>query len=48
MKTITITVEVDGNEVSRNYEFDHTEASTWGDRIVDMLDTLEKSDVKEF
>ena len=50
MKKITLTVDVDGNAVSRDY----TDASSsvfggevfaleWGDRVIDMLDTIEKS-----
>lgn len=52
MKTITITVSVDGNEVTRNYDYnavkDVDTEHDWGAKILDMLDTLEKSDVKEF
>lgn len=56
MKTITITVRIGDNEVYRNYSYDETEGAitiwkgneSWGMHINDMLDTLEKSDVKEF
>ena len=51
-KTITITVSVDGNEVSRSYNSDNiiveSDWELWGSRIEDMLDTLKKSEVKEF
>lgn len=43
MKTITITVDVDGNSVTRTYS-DDTLNPSWDDRVNDMLDTLEKSD----
>ncbi len=45
MKTITITVSVDGNEVSREYSGVNTETipEVWGDRVSDMLDTLKRS-----
>lgn len=50
MKTITITVDVDGNTLSREYISEGTEVQElWGARVDDMLDTLEGSkDVKEF
>lgn len=49
MKNITITINVDGNEVTRNYSIEeNNRAETWGEQVEDMLDTLEKSDVKEF
>lgn len=49
---ITITVDVDGNSVSREYsksKVDDHMHFCWDAKIQDMLDTLEKSkDVKEF
>lgn len=45
MKIITITVNVDGNEVTRKYSIEqNNRAETWGEQVEDMLDTLEKSD----
>jgi hypothetical protein len=41
MKTITITVDVDGNSVDRSYAFSAT--PDWGACVEDMLDTLKKS-----
>ncbi len=44
MKKITITVSVDGNEVSREYaETPFVGYAIWGERIMDILDTIEKS-----
>lgn len=46
MKNIKITVSVDGNEVSREYDAEGLEwvsTTQWGDRILSMLDTIEKS-----
>lgn len=40
---IKITVEVDGNEVYRNYETDHKEDYMWGSEVNDMLHTIEHS-----
>ena len=50
MKVITITVSVDGNELEREYSIlsVNDTVETWGERVVDMLDTLSKSEVKEF
>lgn len=49
MKKITITVDVDGNAVSREYIYDATlPEGAWESRIEDMLDTIEKSEVIEF
>lgn len=47
--TITITVDVDGNAVSREYR-DETDVhpDRWGRRIEDMLDTIEKSKEEKF
>ena len=42
MKTIKITISIDGNEVSRDYADDIINPN-WDDRVNDMLDTLEKS-----
>lgn len=47
-KTITITVNVDGNAVSRNYKYDDKDTEAWGLHVIDMLNTIEKSEVKEF
>lgn len=44
MKTITITVSVDGNEVHRNFDFEETRGNgSWDFHVESMLDTLEKS-----
>lgn len=51
MKTVTITIKVDSNEVYRNYDYYEAKTAseeTWGERVVDMFDTLEKSNEKEF
>jgi hypothetical protein len=48
METITITVDVDGSEVTRKYAFDIYELVDWGERVVDMLDTIKKSDEIKF
>lgn len=47
--TITITVDVDGSEVYRKYTGEETaHAIDWYTEINSMLETIEKSDVKEF
>lgn len=46
-KLITITVDVDGNAVSRNYH-DECTPEVWGDRIVDMLNTIQHSEDNKF
>lgn len=52
MKQIKITVEVDGNEVSRSYLVDESKDYIgdleWGVRVADMLETLEKSHENKF
>lgn len=49
MKTITITVDVDGNSIDRSYAFTaYVETEKWGKEVENMLDTLEKSNEKEF
>lgn len=50
MKTITITVDVDGNEVFRKYKEGAfvREAGFWDVEVESMLDTIEKSNEKEF
>ncbi len=49
MKQITITVSVDGNELSRNYEYNEfTFTETWGERVESMLETIEKSKEVKF
>lgn len=49
MKTIQISVKIGENEIYRNYEYDEvTGSNDFSGIIEDMLDTLEKSDVKEF
>lgn len=54
MNKITITVDVDGNSVTRDFKFkfkDTYETPTtlgWGLKIEDMLDTLAKSHEKAF
>lgn len=46
---ITLIVDVDGSAVSRDYEFDVDMTSPdWGDRVWDMLDTIEKSKEVKF
>ncbi len=45
MKKITITVSVDGNEISRNYG---GVTNNWEAVVVDMLDTIEKSNDPKF
>lgn len=49
-KKITITVDVDGNAISREYKDDlgFMDGTVWAVRVMDMLDTLEKSNEKEF
>ena len=46
MKTLTITVEVDGNEVSRSFAGVGTKA--WNEIIESMIDTLETSKEVKF
>lgn len=50
MKTITITVDVDGNSVTRNvaYSVPNESVSNFQSIVEDMLDTLEKSNEEEF
>lgn len=54
MKNIIITVEIWADAenkmgVSRQYTFSSEKTpEIWGERVLDMLDTLEKSEVKEF
>lgn len=50
MKTITLMVMVDGNEVVRNYSLlsANDTVEMWGDRVVDMLETLAKSNEEKF
>lgn len=49
MKKITLTVDVDGSAVSREYAFDaDLNDETWGLRVQDILDTIEKSQQIEF
>lgn len=45
MKKITITVDVDGNSVSRDYKYNEESImrNGWDEKIEDMLDTLSKS-----
>ncbi len=43
MNKITITVDVDGNAVSREYTIEATGEYEWGVRVLNMLDTIEKS-----
>jgi len=48
-KKITITVDVDGNSISREFNFEPMfRKDLWNDTIEDMLDTLEKSNEKKF
>ena len=46
MKTLTITIEIDGNEVSRSFAGVGTKA--WNEIVEDMLDTLETSKEVKF
>lgn len=46
MKTITITVDVDGNSVHRSYTFNTS--VDWASEVESMLDTLVKSSKKAF
>lgn len=49
MKIITITVDVDGNEVTRKYGIEeNNRAETWGEQVEDMLNTIEKSNEEKF
>ena len=53
MEKITLTVSINGNEVSRDYVNEKNtswsdQINTWGERVVDMLDTLEKSKEVKF
>lgn len=50
MKKVTITVDVDGNELTREYKEDLTvmDGVVWGVRIIDMLDTLSKANEEKF
>lgn len=48
MKKITITVDVDGSAVSREYAFNDIYSADWGSRVQEMLDTLEKSKEEKF
>ncbi len=52
MKKITITVNVDGNELSREYQINEKgfpiESDVWGSYVADMLDTIEKSNDPKF
>lgn len=49
-KTITITVDVDGNSISREYKDDlgFMDGTVWAVRVMDMLDTIEKSNEEKF
>lgn len=46
MKSITLTVEVDGNEVSRSYALNTT--VDFGLEVDSMLDTITKSTEQKF
>lgn len=46
MKTITITVDVDGNSVDRSYSFNTS--VDWATEVESMLETLARSSDKEF
>lgn len=49
MKQITITVSVDGNEVTRNYAEEMvTDNFDWSARVWDMLQTIKNSDKGNF
>lgn len=47
-KTITITVDVDGNSVSREFKVMFPEVKDWQAVIESMLDTLEKTNEEKF
>jgi hypothetical protein len=46
MKTITITVDVDGNAIDRSYTFNFS--GDWGAEIESMLQTLAVSSEEKF
>ena len=49
MTKITITVDVDGSAVSREYFWsENMEEQNWQTRIEDMIDTIEKSQTIPF
>lgn len=51
MKKVTITVDVDGNSISRVYmynEIGEAIEQEWDSKIVSMLDTIEKSNEEKF
>ena len=44
MKKITLTVDIEGNDVTRHYTWNpDISAESWGTRVLDMLDTLSKA-----
>lgn len=46
---IKLTVEVDGNKIERAFgSVEMYTNETWGDCVLDMLDTIEKSNDKKF
>lgn len=49
MKQITITVDVEGNSISRTYNTGgDSDEGSWNAIIADMLDTIEKSNEEKF
>lgn len=49
MKTIRITVEVDGNEVSRSYGYETLkEFGFWENEVESMITTIENSEIQKF
>ena len=45
---IKVTVEVDGSEVTRNYNLESAEHHAWTPTIVDMVETVVKSKEAKF
>lgn len=48
MNKITITIDINGNKLTREYTGDAYSLDTWGERVNDMLDTIEKSKEVKF
>ena len=43
MKKIVLTLEVNGEKVSREYRLDSVEQGDWNEIVADMADTISKS-----
>ena len=48
MENIKITVSIGDNEITREYAQELVGGDNWNDRILDMLDTLSKSEEEKF